>query len=109
MLSGLPEHQEAVVVFPPAACSRAQTLLGCAPLGTIPIRALPFWLGAAGQDRVGEGTALSLITTLGPQAGLSSTDKVQFGGNTLPLPFLKHGTVHYEAAEQVWVKSNAVL
>lgn len=42
-------------------------------------------------------------------AGLSSTIKVQFGGNTLPHPFSKHKTVPCEAAEQVWVKSNAVL
>lgn len=54
-----------------------------------------------------QGTALSLCPwTL---AGLSSTVKVHFGGNTLPLPFLKHRTVPYEAAKQVWGKSNAVL
>lgn len=67
MLSGLPEHQEVVVVFPPAACSWGQMFLGCAQLVTIPILALLFWLGAAGWCHVGEGTALSLTIPPGPQ------------------------------------------
>lgn len=98
MLSGLPEHQEVVAVFSSSMQPGTDTA-GLCPAGHHPH---PCSVLLAGCCR-----ALPCPFALGPW--LASTVKVHFGGNTLPLPFLKHRTVPYEAAKQVWGKSNAVL